>query len=57
MGTPGGPCYAQSSFATRSSYHFYVEAGVPKPQVLLWVYGEQLRAVLDNVILAEYHCR
>jgi hypothetical protein len=21
------------------------------------VYGEQLRAVLDNVILAEYHCR
>jgi hypothetical protein len=21
------------------------------------VYGEQLRAVLDNVVLAEYHCR
>ena len=30
---------------------------MPKTQVLLWVYGEQLRAVLDNVILAEYHCR
>ena len=29
----------------------------PKTQVLLWVYGEQLRAVLDNVVLAEYHCR
>jgi hypothetical protein len=34
-----------------------VEAGVPKTQVLLWVYGEQLRAVLDHVVLAEYHCR
>ncbi len=39
------------------SYHFYIEAGIPKSQVLLWVYGEQLRAVLDNVVLAEYHCR
>ena len=42
---------------TLHSYHFYVESGVPKTQVLLWVYGEQLRAVLDNVVLAEYHCR
>jgi transposase InsO family protein len=42
---------------TLHSYHFYVEAGVPKTQVLLWVYGEQLRAVLDHVVLAEYHCR
>jgi hypothetical protein len=23
----------------------------------LWVYGEQLRAVLDHVVLAEYRCR
>lgn len=30
---------------------------MPKTQVLLWVYGEQLRAVLDNVVLAEYCCR
>jgi hypothetical protein len=30
---------------------------VPKTQVLLRVYGEQLRAVLDNVVLAEYRCR
>lgn len=41
---------------TLHSYHFYVEAGVPQTQVLLWVYGEHLRAVLDNVVLAEYHC-
>jgi hypothetical protein len=42
---------------SESLYHFYVEHGVPRTQVLLWVYGEQLRAVLDNVVLAEYHCR
>jgi hypothetical protein len=42
---------------TLHSYHFYVEHGVPQTQVLLWVYGEQLRAVLDNVVLAAYHCR
>ena len=42
---------------TLQSYHFYVEEGLPKTQVLLWVYGEQLRAMCDNVVLAEYHCR
>jgi hypothetical protein len=42
---------------TLHSYHFYVEEGLPKTQVLLWVYGEQLRAVFDHVVLAEYHCR
>jgi hypothetical protein len=42
---------------TLHSYHFYVEAGLPKTQVLLWVYGEQLRATFDTVMLAEYHCR
>jgi len=26
---------------TLHSYHFYVEEGLPKTQVLLWVYGEQ----------------
>ena len=31
--------------------------GVPRTQVLLWVYGQALRAVFDNVVLAEYHCR
>jgi hypothetical protein len=39
------------------SYHFYVEEGLPQTQVLLWVYGERLRAVFENVVLAEYHCR
>ena len=42
---------------TLHSYHFYVESGVPQTQVLLWVYDEHLRAVLDNVVLAAYHCR
>lgn len=42
---------------TLHSYHFYVEEGLPKTRVLLWVYGEQLRAMFENVVLAEYHCR
>ena len=42
---------------TLHSYHFYIEQGIPQTQVLLWVYGEQLRVVLDHVVLAEYHCR
>ncbi len=41
---------------TLHSYHFYVEQGLPRTQVLLWVYGQELRAVFDNVVLAEYHC-
>ena len=42
---------------TLHSYHFYVEAGLPCTQVLLWVSGEQLRAVFEHVVLAEYRCR
>jgi hypothetical protein len=42
---------------TLHSSHFYVEAGIPKSQVVLWVYGEHLRAVLDHVVLTEYRCR
>jgi hypothetical protein len=42
---------------TLHSYHFYVEAGLPHTQVLLWVAGTQLRAAFDHVILAEYHCQ
>ena len=41
---------------TLHSYHFYVEAGLPKTQVLLWVYGQALRAVFDTVVVAEDHC-
>jgi hypothetical protein len=29
----------------------------PKTKVLLWVYDEQLRAMLDNMVLAEHRCR
>jgi transposase len=47
----------QHGCVTLHSDHFYIEEGLPKTRVLLWVYGEQLRAVLDNVVLAEYHCR
>jgi transposase InsO family protein len=47
----------QYGCVTLHSYHFYVEEGLPKTQVLLWVYGEQLRAMLDNVVVAEYRCR
>jgi hypothetical protein len=47
----------QYGCVTLPRYHFYVEAGLPQTRVLLWVYGEQLRAVLDHVVLAEYRCR
>ena len=33
---------------TLHSYHFYVDQGVPQTQVLLWVYGPELRAVFDK---------
>ena len=38
-------------------YHFPVAEGLPQTQVLLWVYENQLKAVRDSVVLAEYHCR
>jgi transposase InsO family protein len=41
---------------TLHRYHFYVAEGLPQTQVLLWVYEEQLRAVMDSVGLADYHC-
>ena len=34
-----------------------MEEGLPRTQVLLWVAGEQWRAMFENVIPAEYHCR
>jgi transposase InsO family protein len=42
---------------TLHSYHFYVEEGLPRKKVLLWVYGDTLRAEFENVVLAEYRCR
>jgi hypothetical protein len=41
---------------TLHRYHFYVDQGLPQQQIGLWVYGQELRAVFDNVLLAEYHC-
>jgi transposase InsO family protein len=41
---------------TLHSYHFYVDQGLPQKQVLLWVYGQELRAVGEHALLAEYHC-
>ena len=34
--------------------HFYVDQGLAQTPVLLWVAGEDLRAVYDHVLLAEY---
>jgi len=42
----------QYGCGTLHSYHCYGEEGVPKTQGLLWVYGEQWRALLDNVLRA-----
>jgi hypothetical protein len=46
-----------SGCVTLHRHHVSVEHGVPHTQVLLWVYGEQLRAMLDHVVLAEDHGR
>jgi hypothetical protein len=36
--------------------HFYIDQGLTQTPVLLWVAGEELRAVYDHVLLAEYTC-
>src|SRR5712664_4115238 len=41
---------------TLHRYHFSVKQGLPQTQVLLWVSGNELRAVFDTVVLAAYHC-
>jgi hypothetical protein len=46
----------QYGCVTLHSYHFAIEEGLPHTQVLLWVAGEQLRAVFEHVVLAEYRC-
>jgi hypothetical protein len=46
----------QYGSVTLHSYHFAIEEGLPQTQVLLWVSGEQLRAVFEHVVLAEYRC-
>jgi hypothetical protein len=46
----------QYGCVTLHSYRFSGEEGVPKTRGLLWVYGEQWRAMWDDVVLAEYPC-
>jgi transposase InsO family protein len=41
----------QYGCVTLHSYHFYVEAGLPQTQVLLWVAGTQLRAKPGHSLL------
>src|SRR5262245_54963196 len=36
--------------------HFYVDQGLAQTPVFLWVAGEDLRAVYDHGLLAEYSC-
>ena len=36
--------------------HCYVDQGLPQQPVLLWVHGQELRAVCEQVLFAEYHC-
>ena len=47
----------QYGCVTLHRYHFYLEEGLPQTQVLLWRAGEHLRAVFENVVVAEYRCR
>jgi hypothetical protein len=47
----------QQGGVTLPSDHVSIEAGLPKTRVLLWGYGEPLRAVLDHVVVAEDPCR
>jgi hypothetical protein len=42
---------------TWQSSHCYVAQGLPTTKVLRWGYGEQRRAMFENVVLAEYHGR
>jgi transposase InsO family protein len=42
---------------TLHRYHCYVAEGLPTTPVLLWLDGTALRAVFDNVVVAEYRCR
>ena len=47
----------QYDCVTLQHYHFYVAEGLPQTPVLLWVYGEELRAIFEHVVLAAYPCR
>jgi hypothetical protein len=42
---------------TLQHYHFSVAEGWPQTPVLRWVYGEEVRAIFEYVVLAAYACR
>src|SRR6266446_303597 len=46
----------RSGCVTLHRYHFSVDQGWPQKPGVLWVYGNALRAVFDNVLVAAYHC-
>jgi hypothetical protein len=41
---------------TLHRFHFYIDEGLAQLPVCLWVTGEDLRAVYDHVLVAEYTC-
>lgn len=41
---------------TRHRFLFYVDQGLAQQPLVLWVAGEELRAVYDHVLVAEYTC-
>lgn len=41
---------------TLQHFHFYVEHSLPHTRIALWLDGDQLRAVVDHVLVAEYAC-
>ena len=45
-----------SGCVTWHSYHYYVAQGFPQQQVVLWGYGQALRAVVDQGLFAASHC-
>lgn len=45
-----------SGGVTLHRFHVYVEQGLPHTLVSLWLDGDQRRAVVDHVLLAEYAC-
>jgi len=46
----------RSGCVTLHRSHFYVDQGLAQTPVWLWGAGEDLRAVYDHVLLAEYTC-
>jgi len=46
----------QRGYARLHNYYFYIEAGLGRKKVRLWVYKDRLRAEYEEVSLAQYTC-